>query len=153
MGSHSYLQNQYSVPHLQMQYRVPHLQNMINAVHIQGEPDYLQNLAYCSGAACNQMQYLAHKDVHFTRAQADAIETRADKADADTHTKLEANTKLTVAQRTKLEAAADALDKKIHDFVEAHVVADPALQQLYCQLNLAHLKDCFWVIYKSSNFV
>ena len=81
------------------------------------------------------------------------MEAKADKADADSHTRIEADTRLSADQKAKLEAAADALDKKIHDFVEAHVVADPALQQLYCQLNLAHLKDCFWLIRKSSNFI
>ena len=96
-----------------------------------GSHSYLQNLAYCSGSACNQMQYLAVRQLHLTRAQADAIEARADKGDADLHLKLDASAKLPAALVTKLESAADAIDQKLHTFVEAHVVADPALLQLY----------------------
>ena len=62
-------------------------------------------------------------EIKFTRAQADAIEAKADKADADSHTKIEADTRLSADQKAKLEAAADALDQKIHAFVEAHVIA------------------------------
>ena len=99
-----------------------------------------------------QEQYEMPRQLHLTRAQADAIEARADKGDADLHLKLDASVKLPAALVTKLESAADAIDQKLHTFVEAHVVADPALQQLYCQLNLAHLKDCFWVNIKWLSF-
>ena len=137
MGSHSYLQNMYdrtsaahagepsylqlySVPHLQQQYSVPHLQQMYRVPHL-------------------QEQYA----MHLTRAQADAIEARADKGDADLHLKLDASSKLPAALVTKLESAADAIDQKLHTFVEAHVVADPALQQMYC--SYTNQAGCYWV--------
>ena len=89
------------------------------------------------------MQYLAGRQLHLTRAQADAIEARADKGDADLHLKLDASAKLPAALVTKLESAADAIDQKLHTFVEAHVVADPSLLQLYDDRPFI-CDECYW---------
>merc|ERR1719263_1826095 len=104
-----------------------------------GHDDALQNLGYCSGAACNQMNYLEElslldrikhlKDkIHFTRAQADAIEKKADEADTLAKLKINTSKKLTADQKKQLDALADKTDAGVHKFVEAHV--DPALMEL-----------------------
>ena len=152
-----------------------------------GSHSYLQNMQYCSGSACNQMQYqliemptnIGHLDtagllnsrasrftttnvgqlnggassvitlgelsdhyikaIHFTKAQAAAIEAKNDAIEQAAIAKVKANTKLTEAQKLKFIAALKLEDTEVHKFVDAHT--DAQLQELYC--TLTHLGDCF----------
>ena len=133
MGSHSYLQNMCSgsacnqMHYLQL-YSVPHLQQLYQgATHDQVEPSYLQNLPL---------------NIKLTQAQAQAIENKFDKLDIDGDARISANTRLTAAQKEKMISGLDAVDAKLHTFIDAHTISDPALQQLYC--TWTHIGDCFW---------
>ena len=75
-----------------------------------------------------ELQELAH-EIHFTKAQAAAMEAKADARDAKMKAAIEANAKLTAAQKTKMEAGVDAADTKFHAWVDAHTDAT-GLQEL-----------------------
>ena len=79
--------------------------------------------------------------VHFTKAQAAAMEARADKVESTAEAKVNASTKLSDAQKAKLIAALKLEDSNLHKFVDAHTTA-AQLQEMYCALT--HLGDCFW---------
>merc|ERR1719263_2206795 len=168
MGSHSYLVNLDTNIH---DLRTSGLLNShasatttTNVGHMVGDRSSvitlgLEELGYCSGAACNQMNYLEElslldrikhlKDkIHFTRAQADAIEKKADEADTLAKLKINTSKKLTADQKKQLDALADKTDAGVHNFVEAHV--DPALQQLRHIDDRKH-KQCMQCVHAGPN--
>ena len=80
-----------------------------------------------------QLQELAW---HVTKAQAAAMEAKADAIDAKIakmKATIEAKAKLTTAQKTKMEAGVDAADAKFHAWVDAHTDADAGLEELMSQ--------------------
>jgi hypothetical protein len=63
------------------------------------------------------------KTVHFTKAQAAAIEAKADAGESTAEAKVNASTKLSDAQKAKLIAALKLEDSNLHKFVDAHTDA------------------------------
>ena len=63
------------------------------------------------------------KTAHFTKAQAAAIEAKADAVESTAEAKVNASTKLSDAQKAKLIAALKLEDSNLHKFVDAHTDA------------------------------
>ena len=124
MGSHSYLVN------LDTNIHDLHTSGLLNSHaskwtttnvgHMHGDRSSVITLGELQELGfLDHLKHAAAK-IHFTRAQADAIEKKADAADALSKSKIEANSHLTADQKQRLEALADKLDASTHKFVEAH---------------------------------
>ena len=95
-----------------------------NVGHITGNPSSVISLS-----ELNLDSFIRNHSVHFTKAQAAAMEAKADAVESSAEAKVNANTKLSDAQKAKLIAALKLDDSKFHMFVDAHTAAQ--LQQLY----------------------